>query len=326
MAGYDVKEGVAGLLLGQKSSLSRAITCIESHRKSDTSAAEALLEAILPYTGKAQRIGITGVPGVGKSTFIEALGMCILEEVPQAKIAVLAIDPSSHRSQGSIMADKTRMERLSRHPRVYIRPSSTGLSAGGMALGTQEAILLCEAAGYNYVFVETVGVGQTEMAARKVVDCVWLLMLAGAGDAWQGLKRGILEIADLLFVNKADGEHKIAAQQALLQYRSTTPLMPSYMPGWEVPVLAGSSLRGTGINEAWVQTQRFFKQAQKNNYLSQHRKDQRISQLQQYLSYYLHEALLSTRAYQKAKKALAEHSSSPRKLARGLIKTYLPSL
>jgi LAO/AO transport system kinase len=232
---------------GDRRGLAKAITLVESSRADHQEEARLLLDALLPRTGGATRIGITGVPGVGKSTFIEAFGMHLIEN--GHRIAVLAVDPSSTISGGSILGDKTRMQRLSASERAFIRPSPSGGSIGGVASRTREAVLLCEAAGYDVVLVETVGVGQSEYVVASMVDFFLVLMLPGAGDELQGLKRGILELADALVVNKADGENLARAERACADYTAAMHLVRS--AGWEPPVVAVSALESRGMDRVW---------------------------------------------------------------------------
>lgn len=226
--------------------LAKAITLIESTRPEDEAAAERLLRVALPDSGKAWRVAVSGVPGVGKSTFIEALGWLVAES--GMKVAVLAIDPSSPVSGGSILGDKTRMEKLAAHPNAFIRPTPAGGALGGVARKTREAVLLCEAAGYQLVLIETVGVGQSEVDVASLSDLFLLLMLPGAGDSLQGIKRGIMELADMIAVNKADGPMKALADQARRELESALALMPA---GHETPVHVCSALDGTGVAEIW---------------------------------------------------------------------------
>jgi LAO/AO transport system kinase len=230
--------------------LARAITLIESRLAADASRAAQLLDAILPHTGKSRRVGITGVPGVGKSTFIDALGMHVIRDRGE-RLAVLTVDPSSPISGGSILGDKTRMERLSAEPYAFIRPSPAGGHLGGVARRTRETILLCEAAGYRNVLIETVGVGQSETAVRSMSDFFLLLMLAGAGDELQGIKRGIIEMIDGMAINKADGDNLTKAERARVQYASALHLFPPSGDGWTPRVLACSAINNTGIAEIW---------------------------------------------------------------------------
>jgi LAO/AO transport system kinase len=235
-------EGVRG---GDRRALARAITLVESLRPDHRAEAEALEAALLPHTGRSVRIGISGVPGVGKSTFIEAFGTALIAQ--GHRVAVLAVDPSSKRSGGSILGDKTRMEQLARSPDAFIRPSPTGGTLGGVARRTREAMLVCEAAGFDVVIVET----------ADLVDLFLLLLLPGGGDELQGLKKGIVELADLLVVNKADGELEAAAGRAAAEYRGAINLLSSGGGEWVPPVLTCSSLTGSGIGEVWAEIERF---------------------------------------------------------------------
>jgi LAO/AO transport system kinase len=230
--------------------LARAITLIESRLAADSERAALLLDAILSHTGRSRRVGITGVPGVGKSTFIDALGMHVIRDRGE-RLAVLTVDPSSPISGGSILGDKTRMERLSAEPHAFIRPSPAGGHLGGVARRTRETILLCEAAGYRNVFIETVGVGQSETAVRSMSDFFLLLMLAGAGDELQGIKRGIIEMIDGMAINKADGDNLKKAERARVEYASALHLFPPSGDGWTPRVLTCSSIKNIGIAEIW---------------------------------------------------------------------------
>ena len=242
------------VLAGDRRALARAITLIESRRADHQEQAERLVERLLPATGKAVRLGISGTPGAGKSTFIEALGRHVIEQGHQ--IAVLAVDPSSRRSGGSILGDKTRMQRLAQAPEAFIRPSPAGATLGGVTRRTREAGLACEAAGFDVVVIETVGVGQSEGAVADVVDCFLLLLAPGAGDELQGLKRGIVELADLVVINKADGELLAAARRAQADYGAALQLLRPPTPAWTPEVLACSALREQGIDQIWQTVRR----------------------------------------------------------------------
>ncbi|MEE3626064.1 methylmalonyl Co-A mutase-associated GTPase MeaB [Nitrospirillum sp. BR 11752] len=243
------------LLAGDRRALARAITLIESTRADHRAQADALLARLLPHAGRSVRVGITGVPGVGKSTFIEAFGLHVIGR--GHKVAVLAIDPSSQRTGGSILGDKTRMEQLSRDPAAFIRPSPAGSTLGGVARRTREAMLLCEAAGFDVVVVETVGVGQSETAVADMVDLFLLLLLPAGGDELQGLKKGIVELADLVVVNKADGDLVAQARHAVAEYRHALALLRPAVPDWTVPVLSCSALTNQGVDGVWDTIVRF---------------------------------------------------------------------
>jgi LAO/AO transport system kinase len=242
----DYERGVRG---GNRAVLAQAITLIESRHEDDGRLAQELLTRLMPSTGSARRVGITGVPGVGKSTFVDELGMRLLGR--GKRVAVLAIDPSSSLSGGSILGDKTRMARLSLEPGAFIRPSPSGLSPGGIARRTRETMLLCEAAGFDVVLVETVGVGQGETAVAEMVDFFLVLALPGAGDELQGIKKGVLELADVIGVNKSDGDGAIRARTALGDLRAALRYLPRKRPNWAVQALAISGLTGEGIDTLW---------------------------------------------------------------------------
>ncbi len=246
---YRAEEYLEGILDGNTSLLSQAITLVESALPAHQELSQQIIEHCLPHAGRSIRVGITGVPGVGKSTFIETLGLAILEQ--EHRLAVLAIDPSSQRSRGSILGDKTRMEGLATHPRAFIRPSPSAGSLGGVARKTREAIILCEAAGFDTIFIETVGVGQSETAVHSMVDFFLLLMLAGAGDELQGIKRGIMEMADLIAITKADGMNRSRAEMAKKEYENALHLFPLPPSGWSPRVLTCSAVENQGITGIW---------------------------------------------------------------------------
>jgi len=244
-----------GVRKGDRRALARAITLVESSRADHRDEAERLIDALLPATGGAVRIGISGPPGAGKSTFIERFG---LDGVARGRrVAVLAVDPASKRGGGAILGDKTRMAELARSPLAFIRPSSAGGAGGGVARRTREAILLCEAAGFDAVLVETVGVGQAETAVAEIVDMFVLILPPAGGDELQGIKRGIFELADLVLVNKADGELAAAAHRAVAEYANALRLIRPRLPEWQVPVRPASALEGTGIGEVWDEVAHF---------------------------------------------------------------------
>ena len=265
-------ELVEGILKGDVTILSRAVTLVESLSHEHQAIAQKVIEKCLPYSGNSRRIGITGVPGAGKSTSIDVFGLHILKD--GGKLAVLAIDPSSERTKGSILGDKTRMERLAVHPSAFIRPSPSAGSLGGVARKTRETIVLCEAAGYNNIFVETVGVGQSETAVHSMVDFFLLIQLAGTGDELQGIKRGIMEMADGIVINKADGDNVDRARLAQAQFRSALHLFPPTMSGWIPEVLCYSGYYDLGIAEVWEMIDRYFKFVKDNGYFERKRQEQ----------------------------------------------------
>ena len=245
----DMGALAAGVVRGERRALAQAITLIESTRDDHRTDAEELLEAVMPRTGGSVRLGATGAPGVGKSTFIEALGLHVIRA--GHRVAVLAVDPTSKLSGGSILGDKTRMERLAREPGAFIRPSPAGPTLGGVARRSREAMLVCEAAGYDVVIVETVGVGQSETAVADMVDMFLLLIAPGGGDDLQGIKRGIVELADLILVNKADGDLAPAAHRTGGDYANALRLLRPRLPGWQARVQACTALSGIGVDATW---------------------------------------------------------------------------
>ena len=269
----SVPELVEGVKSGDRASLARAITLVESARQEDQEKAHRVLEGLLKEQSSSIRVGITGVPGSGKSTFIEALGGYLTGVLGQ-KVAVLAIDPSSPVSGGSILGDKTRMAKLSSDPRAFIRPSPSGGSLGGVAWRTRETILLCEAAGFSNILVETVGVGQSETAVASMTDFFLLLMIPGAGDELQGMKRGIIEMTDLIAINKAEGENKVRADAAKQQYSSALHLFPAPLKGWKPRVVTCSALRHEGIADIWRTILLYREQMEQSGYFRKRRSEQ----------------------------------------------------
>ncbi|MBN2481982.1 MAG: methylmalonyl Co-A mutase-associated GTPase MeaB [Bacteroidales bacterium] len=268
----SVDEYVEGILSGNRTILGKAITLIESSLPGHMDQGQEIIEKCLPDAGRSMRIGITGIPGAGKSTFIEALGLELVRK--QHRLAVLAVDPSSEQSKGSILGDKTRMEHLSADANTFIRPSPSAGSLGGVARKTREAIILCEAAGYDTVFVETIGVGQSEIAVHSMVDFFLLLMLAGAGDELQGIKRGIMEMADCIAITKADGMNAVNAERAKAEYERALHLFPPKESGWVPKVFTCSAINGTGINEIWNDITDYRKHALSNGFFEARRKEQ----------------------------------------------------
>jgi len=265
---------IDGVLEGNRVILSMAITIIESNLENDKILAKEIIQSVLPYSGKSIRIGITGVPGVGKSTFIESFGKYIIEG--GHKVAVLSIDPSSQRSRGSILGDKTRMEDLANLEDAYIRPSASGETLGGVANKTGETVLLCEAAGYDVVLIETVGVGQSETAVHGMTDFFLLLMLAGAGDELQGIKKGIMEMADMVVINKADGDNVRMSEMAKLQYQNALHIFPQSESGWIPVVSTASAIKNIGIDEVWKQISEYSKLVRENGFFDTNRNQQQI--------------------------------------------------
>ena len=245
----DAEFYIDGVMKKKRAMIAKSITLIESALPAHQKLAQNIIDGLLPYAGNAIRIGISGVPGVGKSTFIESFGMMLIDE--GHRVAVLAVDPSSSRSGGSIMGDKTRMERLALQPNAFIRPSPTSGTLGGVAKKTRESMIICEAAGHDVILVETVGVGQSETAVASMVDFFLVLMLAGAGDELQGIKKGILELADAIVINKADGNNIERAREARAEYESALNLMESKSSVWSVPVLTCSALTMDGLEDVW---------------------------------------------------------------------------
>jgi len=261
--------------------LARAITLIESRSRAHEDQAQELLQQLLPHTGKSKRIGITGVPGVGKSTFIDSFGCNLIEQ--GRTVAVLTIDPSSTRSGGSILGDKTRMERLSREKNAFIRPTAAGDNPGGVARRTRETMFLCEAAGFDTILVETVGVGQSEITLRSMVDFFLLLLLPGAGDELQGIKKGIVELADMVLVNKADGENRRRAEQAQAEQRSALHCQQSITPGWTTEVALCSGQTGEGLADVWQQIKRFYSELEPRGIIASRRRQQMLDWLAELL-------------------------------------------
>ncbi len=266
------EEYVQGILDRNITILSQAITLVESSNPDHYAQAQEIIERCLPYAGKSVRIGITGVPGAGKSTFIEAVGNMVTSL--HHRLAVLAIDPSSERSGGSILGDKTRMESICHNPDVFIRPSPSAGSLGGVARKTRESVVLCEAAGYDVIFVETVGVGQSETAVHSMVDLFMLLQISGAGDELQGIKRGIMEMADLMVITKADGENVHKAELARTQFQGALRLFPIPESGWRPKVYTCSSLAGVGLEEVWNGVEEYLEHTQANGYFQHNRNRQ----------------------------------------------------
>lgn len=271
---FSLDACVEGVLAADRTWLGRAVTLVESTKADDRELATELLQRLLPHTGGARRVGITGVPGVGKSTFIDALGTHLTSQ--DHRVAVLAVDPSSTVSGGSILGDKTRMPNLAIDDAAYIRPSPSSGSLGGVTRTTRETMTVVEAAGFDVVLVETVGVGQSETAVADMVDFFLVMMLPGAGDELQGIKKGVLELADALVVNKADGGNEIAAQRAVRDYRAALAMTAPNNPNWVPPVLAVSAIEGTGLDQVWEQIQAYYQALADSGDLGSLRADQQV--------------------------------------------------
>ena len=293
-----------GILSRDTSILSQAITLVESRNSEDRKLAGQVVDALMPNTGNSIRIGITGVPGVGKSTFIENFGTMLTGE--GYKLAVLAIDPSSQRSGGSILGDKTRMEKLSTDPKAYIRPSAAGTHLGGVASATRETMHLCEAAGYDIIIVETVGVGQSETTVKNMVDFFLLLMLAGAGDELQGIKRGIMEMADTIAINKADGENINASKRAKAEYQTALHYLPANSSGWQPKVHTCSALHNIGLEEIWQTIKEYQKQNQEKGWFNQQRKNQNLHWMHEKLNFLLKEKFYNQKDFSIKMKEVEE--------------------
>ncbi|MBT8178879.1 MAG: methylmalonyl Co-A mutase-associated GTPase MeaB [Eudoraea sp.] len=320
----DVKQLAQAIFAGDKPLLARAITLVESRRQEDHEKAQQLIEACLPKGKESIRIGITGVPGVGKSTFIERLGKLITGL--GKKVAVLAVDPSSSVTKGSILGDKTRMYELSRDPDAFIRPSPTGDSLGGVARKTRESVVLCEAAGYEIILIETVGVGQSETAVHSMVDFFLLLKLAGAGDELQGIKRGIMEMADGVVINKADGDNLKRAQRARSEFERALQLYPPKSNGWVPRVTTCSALNNEGILELWELILEFVQQNKASGAFKNNREEQNTYWFLQTVdellksSFYQHPAVKAE--LEKLTKKVANNQISPFKAAELLLAGY----
>ncbi|MEL7421445.1 MAG: methylmalonyl Co-A mutase-associated GTPase MeaB [Bacteroidota bacterium] len=290
---YPASYYLEGIQTGDRVILGQAITLVESTKPADRKLARTIVEGCLGKSGHSFRLGITGVPGVGKSTFIESFGKILLEV--GHKVAVLAVDPSSQISHGSILGDKTRMGELSVHPDVFIRPSPASGSLGGVAAKTRELILLCEAAGYDFILVETVGVGQSEVAVYQLTDFFLLLLLPGAGDELQGIKRGVVEMADLIAVNKADDDRKLLAQKARAAYQQALHLFPPKPSKWTAQALTCSAVEKTGLSEILDQIEAFRQQAGDNGYFQSNRQQQALHWFEQQLQQWILEDFFTGR-------------------------------
>ena len=318
----SVDELFEGIISGNRTALAQGITLVESSRSEHQTKAQELIQKCLPHSGNSLRIGITGSPGAGKSSFIEAFGVYLIEEYKK-NLAVLAIDPTSQRTKGSILGDKTRMNNLSAMPQAFIRPSPSGSSLGGVAQKTRESILLCEAAGYEVILIETVGVGQSETAVHGMADFFLLLMLAGAGDELQGIKRGIMEMCDGMAITKCDGENINRAKAARVQYQSALHLFPATPYNWSPRVIATSSLNREGLADVWQMITEFEAVVKKNGWFFEHRKQQQKN----WMESSIHDSLISDfynnplvqKELPLAEKAVLEGRESPFMAAKRLL-------
>jgi LAO/AO transport system kinase len=325
----NVQEYTKGILRGDRVVLAKAITLVESQLHDDQQLADALLEDVISKTGNAIRIGITGAPGVGKSTFIEAFGKYIIEQ-QHKKVAVLTVDPSSSITRGSILGDKTRMNELAKNPMAFVRPSASGEALGGVTHRTREAIHLCEAAGFETIIVETVGVGQSEIAVKKAVDFFLLLMLAGAGDELQGIKKGIMEMADAIAITKADSDNKKKATEARADYEHALHLFRPDDSGWKPQVLTCSAFQGEGIDELWRVIRDFEKKLKANGHFEKKRQQQQVDWMRECFddlvrTEILQSETLKTRAAGIEQKVLNK-TTTPRQGARQLLDEFIQSL
>ncbi|MEY8780755.1 methylmalonyl Co-A mutase-associated GTPase MeaB [Allomuricauda sp. XS_ASV26] len=302
-----------GIFNGNKAMLAKAITLLESTRPAHFEKANTVIEKCLARPTNSIRLGITGVPGVGKSSFIESLGTTLTEQ--GNKVAVLAVDPTSSLSKGSILGDKTRMETLAKDSNAFIRPSPSGTSLGGVAQKTRESIILCEAAGYNVILVETVGVGQSEIAVHSMVDFFLLLKLSGAGDELQGIKRGIMEMADAIAINKADGSNLEHAKLAMTEFSRALHLYPPKANGWTPKVMKCSAMEKTGIEEIWEMVQRFVEHNRKNGFFEKNRQLQNknwfLQTVDEYIKQFFHQKETFKKEQAKLLTEIEEHKISP---------------
>jgi LAO/AO transport system kinase len=319
-----VDEYVAGVLEGNRNVLGQTITLVESNATVHMDTAQQVIKKLLPHAGKSIRVGITGVPGVGKSTFIEALGLALIEQ--GHRVAVLAVDPSSTKTGGSILGDKTRMELLSRDLRAFIRPSPSGGTLGGVTRKSRETILVCEAAGFDVILVETVGVGQSETTVRSMVDFFLLLMLTGAGDELQGIKKGIMELADALLINKADGDNKIRAQAAKTEYNRALHYLAPATEGWRTEAFTCSAVSGDGIGDIWSVIEAFRTQTAESGVFQQRRQTQTLdwvySMVEEHLlkSFFNDAGVQSVRAW--LEEAVVEGQITPTVAVKKLLAQY----
>jgi len=322
----SVSELMDGILNQNLNALSKAITLVESGLPHHRRMANELIDGLLPHSGKSQRIGITGVPGVGKSTFIESFGLQLIER--GHRVAVLAIDPTSSISHGSILGDKTRMNELAAHPKAFIRPTPSGGNLGGVHRKTRESILLCEAFGFDRIVVETVGVGQSETAVHHMTDVFLLLLLSGAGDELQGIKRGIMEMADLLVIHKADGENRSKADRAMAEVKSAIRLFPTPPSGWLPEVQTLSSIEKTGFDALFQKLDRFFNHSITNGFFEFNRKEQSLAWMKDALGdslfFWLENQPDFHEKWKHQEEKVLLQQKSPFSAVSEILQTYLP--
>ncbi|WP_078555316.1 methylmalonyl Co-A mutase-associated GTPase MeaB [Bacillus alkalicellulosilyticus] len=320
----SIDDYTTGILSGNRTILAQAITLIESKSSKHLDIGQKVIQSILPHTGNSIRIGITGVPGAGKSTVIDSFGMMLCEK--GHKVAVLTVDPSSSKTKGSILGDKTRMDKLSKHPNAYIRPSPTNGALGGVTRKSRESILLCEAAGYDVIIVETVGVGQSETTVQSMVDFFLVMVLTGAGDELQGMKKGIIEMADAIFINKADGENAKTAKALQAEYNQILQYFPCSSEGWRTKAFTLSALTGQGIEQMWKIILNFTRTTKPNGNFYNRRKTQQLEWLQslvedEVLHHFYHHPDIKI-VWTKLSRQVEDGSISPTQAARVLLEKY----
>lgn len=323
MKRYSISELTEGVRAGDKRLLGKAITLVESTVPTHRLQAEELLQALMPYTGKSVRIGVTGVPGAGKSTFIESFGQLAIQN--GKRVAVLAIDPSSTRNKGSILGDKTRMEELSRHSNAFIRPSPSSGFLGGVANATFESMLICEAAGYDFILIETVGVGQSEVLVADMVDVFLFLKIIGGGDELQGIKRGIMEMVDLIFINKINDENRRQAKNTKVELLRALHFMPSKEERWKVPVLLGSALENEGLNELFLKMQEFIELKKASHSFHDARRHQAEKRFDYWVQQYILQKTQSENKghiYNQLKQNAADFQENPSSAAKKFVDRF----